>query len=240
MPVPLSLELFLRAGQDWEAAQYRILAALQSHRLALRQHRLFPTRLEVSRLREQLLQLLRSREELEDVFPHILVRIDWAALRLERIPEYTPAARERFLQQVFELLQWALPLVEQLWQESQALYEFACEHIGIHELGILPLYRDEGYLLTPDPTQHQLLVWHYRLSPVYTAEQQREVTLELVWQEPFSGILHPEQLLQRVRTLQLPHPATYVCDTDFALPLRETVLPIARQKLWQRLQERPH
>jgi len=240
MPVPLSLELFLRAGQDWEAAQYRILAALQSHWLALRQNRLFPTRLEVSRLREQLLQLLRSREELEDAFPHILVRIDWTTLRLERIPEYTHAARERFLQRVFELLQWALPLVEQLWQESQALYEFACEHIGVHELGVLPLYRDEGYLFIPDPVQRRLLVWHYHVSPVYTAEQQREVALELVWQEPFSGILLTEQLLQRVRTLRLPHPATYVCDTDVALPLQETVLPIARQKLWERLQQRPH
>ncbi len=237
MVPPLSIELFFRAGEDREGAQYRILAALRAHQYALQQRRLLPTWREAQALRELLHSLLQQSHLIERALPHTVVGINWEELRLETLPEYTPAARERFLQHLLQLAEWALPQVEELCEESQALYDFALEHITVHEVGIISLHRDEGFLLIPHRTQHELLVWRYHALPVFGADQRRLVHLRYLTSIPIGGIWAPH-LWHHSAQAALPNPprgTTYICEADTDFPLHATLLPIAEQKLAERL-----
>lgn len=236
MPAALSIELFLQAGADPEGARYRILAAFQEHRRALQQRRLFPTWHEVQRLRDALQELLRQRLLLEQAFPHTVVGIAWDTLQLITVPAYTPQERERALQQLFLLVEWALPLVDELHQHSQELYDFAYEHIAVHEVGLLSLRRQEGFLLVPDRSQRRVLVWHYRVRPVFGADHRPLLQLALVTRLPMGSIWAPDvwrsAAQDHVPTSTGP---TYICEADEDFPLQETLLPIAEQKLAQRV-----
>lgn len=236
MPAALSLELFLQAGSDPEAARYRILATFREHERALQQRRLFPTWRDIQQLRATLQELLRQRLLLEQAFPHVLLGIDWDALQLVAIPAYTPQERERALQQLFLLIEWALPLVEELHQHSQELYDFACEHIAVHEVGLLWLQRREGFLLTPDRAQQRVFVWHYRVRPVVGANERPLVQLAPVMELPMGTIWAPDVWRSAIQHRVPAHPApTYICDADEDFPLQETLLPIAEEKLAQRV-----
>ncbi len=230
MLVRLSLELFL--SEDRETAQYRIQSAFRTHWQALREHRLFPTWQQAQTLHTTLQQLLQERQAIEEALPHTVVGIDWKSLRLERRPAYSSAAREGFLQQVFALAEWALPELEKLCRESHALYDFATEHIALHEVGLCLPHRSQGFLLIPYRAQQQLLIWHYQLQTLFDASQRHPVQLQAVASLPLSPIWTP-QLWQSFLRERFPHirGALYLCDSDEDFPLRETLLPIAEEQL---------
>jgi len=233
---PLSIELFLTAGEDREGAQYRILAALSAHRRALEQRRLFPTWQQAQSLRQSLEHLLQQFHAIEEALPHVLIGINWAELRLETLPAYVPSERERFLHQLRELAEWALPEVEQLCLSGQELYEFAAEHIAVHEIGLLRLQSSQGFLLIPDRLRRQLLICRYHALPVFGADQHRIVQLHPVTTLPIGTIWAPEVWRDIAQeTLPEHQGTTYLCEADVDFPLQETLLPIAEQKLARRL-----
>ncbi len=236
MPATLSIELFLQAATDVESGQYRLSAVFQEHRNALRQRRLMPTWRDIQQLRTALHELLHQRMLLERAFPHTLIGVDWVTLRLITVLDTPPEERERVVQHLFTLVEWALPTVEELYQDSQELYDFALEHIALHEVGLLSVHRQEGFLLVPDRVQRRVLVWHYRALPVVDTDQRPFLRLQPLTELPMGAIWAPE-VWRSVAQQSLPRERgpTYICDADVDFPLQETLLPIAEQKLAQRV-----
>ncbi len=228
----LRLEHFMRAGEDFERAQYRILSGLQQARQAFSRNVIYPHLSDLIRLHDVLHTIVGQLEDLRKVQPGALQGIDLEARRVVyKKRELEPDE----MVYVEELIRWALPHLQQAIDEGSTVFEFVEEHLHLEEVGILPSYVEEGYLIMPDPQKHQLRILQYTLS-VFTRTDERFRGLRTVQVKsiPQRGVYpSPQsiklQLISEKR--DLPNPATYFFATDLDFPFEPTVLPVAKRKL---------
>jgi hypothetical protein len=134
---------------------------------------------------------------------------------------------------------WALPKIKAAIEEGQTIYNFVEKHVALEEVGLVPSYVDEGYLLVPEPKTSRLHVVRYEVSIFTSAEQKfRNLKTETVKSYDVNAIdaspWHVKQhLMKELR--DLPNPATYTFTSELDYPYDETLLPIAKRKLLRRL-----
>lgn len=232
----LRLETFIEAYRDYELGQYRVLAGLQSARSELSHNRLYPTLAELVSLYQSLVEVISARNDLQEELPRRIVGLD---LRSKEVLYETLSMSKEELDIVGELIQWALPKIQEAIEEGKTIYNFVEEKITLEEVGLLPSYVDEGYLLVPDMKGSQLHVIRYEVSIFSGADQQyRNLKTQTIKSFPLNGIdsspWHVKQLLM-AEMRDLPNPATYTFTSEIDLPYAETLLPIAKRKLLRRL-----
>lgn len=225
----LDLALFTGAT-DEEMARYHVLGGLQRVRRAFAATQVYPHLAELIRLRAALRQIADEAQSLRERRPGTLSGIDLDAGRLL----YEKPEAEWLL---FEaLIDWALPLIEEVIEEGRTLYEFVDEHSRVETVGIVPAYQDEGYLLVPDARAARLRVLRYAVALFTRAEERyRSLRTAEIAEAPADA---PPQEVKRALIAQrpdLPNPATYRLETDLDFPVEETVLPVAKRKLLQYL-----
>jgi hypothetical protein len=232
----LTLDMFTQGVTDLEATQYRVMAALAALRRDFRQNTLYPGLGDLIELASVLETISRNRDRYRSSLPQTLTGVDLE--KKELMFNAVPADAES-VERTFELLQWAMPFVKELTDEGVAMYEFVHQNLTIDPVGIMPLYRDEGYVFVPDHRTNVVHVLRYELS-LYTAdaEQYRAMrTVEIEAHVPTSPLETPEDLklsLMESRT-DMPNPATFLMDTDLDFPFDQTILPVAKRKLMRHL-----
>lgn len=189
------LELFLET--DLERAQYRILAFLQQLRRSFQKSALYSTLADLETMRSALADTIAECERLREATeePHLIE----------------------------ELMRWALPKVDDLLEEGRTLREFASEWCFIEEIGVVPAYTSEGYLIlaAEDTT------WAYRyrlLTTVRSPEIHQVRQWDRVHLSPVFVKLHLMDLFP-----DLPQPEVFSAFMDMPLPVEETTLPVACQ-----------
>lgn len=232
----LSLDMFISDGSDIELKQYKVLQALRQYHDEFSHNRVYPTLSELIELHNSLDSLLQQKNDLESKLPHELQDIDIEHGRLV----FGSSGDERSdLSRTIELIVWTLPYITKAIDEGMAIFNFVDEHVAIDEVGIMPMYRGEGYWFVPNTKASQLNLLRYEVS-LFTSASERFRTLktrllEAVHQEHIHR--SPEslklELIEKYR--DLPNPATYVCRTDLDFPYVETLLPIAKRKLMSHL-----
>lgn len=232
----LDLELFTKAGTDVEAGQYRILAALHTTTQNLRHSKLYPDLANVVELTNMLETIVRLGEQFRTHAPRTLKGVD---LEKNALIFDTVAADSESIEKMFALITWALPHLKALKEEGAAMYDFVNEHMKIGEVGIVPLYRDEGYVLIPEHRVQLFHVLRYELS-LFTAEdeQYRAMrTVEIDTLNEDTVLRAPEDVKLELVTVnkELPNPATFICDTDLDFSFEATILPVAKRKLMRYL-----
>lgn len=233
---PLQLETFIGAWRDYEAGQYRVLAGIQHARDQFVHNRLYPTLSELVDLYHVLTAIIKAGDDVKQELPKRIVGLDLAAQRV--LYETGPSSRED-LDAVNDLIRWAMPKLKDAIEEGATIFNFVEERMALTEVGIVPSYVDEGYLLVPDPERSQLHVVRYEVSIFAGAEQQyRNLKTQTIKSYPLRGVdsspWHVKQRLMREMN-DLPNPATYTFSTELAFPYEQTMLPIAKRKLLGRL-----
>jgi len=232
----LTLESFISGTHDAETRQYYVLHALQGYYEEFSHNRLYPSLSDLITLCCALESLLQSKGDIESHLPQQLKEVDLVNRKLV----YEPSAqRDADLERAAELILWALPLIKKAIDEGVDIYNFIGEHIAIEEVGIVPMYREEGYCFVPEPRALLIHLLRYEAS-LFTSAQERFRTLKTRVLESFeqSYIKRPVESIKLELTRKyhdLPNPATYACDTDLDFPYAETILPIAKRKLMQQL-----
>lgn len=228
----LDLNMFTTGAHDPEAAQYRILGAMQAAASDLRHNRLYPSLGQLVEITSILETISNNREQYRTVLPKRLSGVDFdkKTLQFDAIP-----ADEASITSVFQLVDWALPQLRTLTEEGVAMFDFVLQNLHIDVVGIMPMYRDEGYVFVPDPREHVYHVIRYEMS-LYTAENDNYramKTIEVATRGQGDVMSAPEIVkLDLVREHQdLPNPATYLVDTDLDFPFENTILPVAKRKL---------
>lgn len=235
----LSFDLFLDADMDPEAGQYRVLSGLQSSRRAFQQNVIYPHL-------AQLIDLERKMQELLDSMEGAIRGAPEGEIETIDLQEGVVVRGERTfggdqLDRMTHLIRWALPRIQEAIEEGRMVYEFVDENSAIEAIGIVPEYRDEGYLFVPDHLRNELIVLRYRLS-IITSEREQYRALRTMTHKvlPDGPVRRPPRRLklELIRENdELPNPATYQCDVEVAFPFEETVLPIAKRKLMRLLYE---
>lgn len=233
----LTLNTFL-APTDFEAAQYGVLAELKKYQNAFNQTCLYPPLSELADcygvLRDLLKKSTAQRAQLRKEVADLDLKHRELLFKLVDAP-----AKE--LEQVWALMAWALPLMRGILDEALKILHFVSDHVTIVEVGILPMYREEGYWLVPHVQEHEVRVLRYTAT-LYTSADERFRTLKTVQVAVIDQqyVMHTFESikLSLIKTHRdLPNPATYATevDVDMGFPFVETVLPVAKRQLMDTL-----
>lgn len=227
----LNLEVFLTGSTDAEARQYHILSGLQQCYENFSHNRLYPTLAELIALRTALLDMIHGMHDIQRRMSHDVKELDIE----ENTLIYEDQPNNDDLLRAAELITWAMPYMEKAIEEGVGIYSFVEEHMQIEHVGILPMYREEGYWFVPEHKAALLHLLRYELS-LFSSSSERYRTLKTsnLGDVPQGFILEsPESIKLRLieQYHDLPNPATFICETDLDFPYTETILPIAKRKL---------
>ena len=228
----LGLNTFLTGTEDLEAKQYEVLSGLKTLREELHHNRLYPAMAELVDLLSVLEDFLAQRKVIQSRLPHQLKELDLEKRRLV----YEPLkGNETDIERSAEIITWALPHIQMVIEEATEVYKFVDQHITIEHVGIVPIYREEGYWFVPEHASSQLHLLRYQVTLFTSATERfralRTSVLESITQ---AYIRHsPESIKLELigKYHDMPNPATYACDTDLDFPYAETILPVAKRKL---------
>lgn len=233
---PLSLDLFTQVQSDFEIRQYTVLAALKEISEAYRQNRIYPHQARLVELYHTLSDIRNRLADLRSEFPKRIRKIDFVNQEIEHEVVFVDGSD---ISAVEDLINWALPLIQDKIEEGKAIFDYVDEEIELHEVGIIPGYIDEGYMIVPDNNESHLVLFQYEVS-IFESAKDRYRALKTQFLHTVGqgrALLSPNSIkldLIRERS-ELPNPATYTFQTDLQFPFNETIFPVVKRKLLRQL-----
>lgn len=232
----LHLGMFIHAAQDFEASQYRILAELKRIQSSFSHNRIYPDLAQLIDLYSTLTSIAQTSETLREALPKRLSDIDIENKKL--VYERLNSDRDSFAM-IEELIHWALPKIQRAIEEGKTMYEFVDENMEVEVVGILPTYLEEGYCFVPDNKEQKIYLIKYEVSIFTSADERyrslKTTVIETIDRRSIRDSVQSIKLDLVQRHRDLPNPATYNVETDLDFPFDETILPVAKRKLIQRL-----
>ena len=232
----LDLGMFTNGATDPEGTNFEVRAALNTSTANFRKNRLYPGLAELVEIATTLEAILNNRNMYTSRLPRKLTGVDLEkkTLTFESVP-----ASPEMVEQLFLLIEQLLPLIKTATDEGIAMFDFIIQNLTADIVGILPVYRDEGYALIPDQRSNLIHVLRYEMS-LYTSEGDNYRALKTYELEPREMVVGkdaPEDIKLALvnEHREMPNPATYYLATDLDFPFEETILPIAKRKLMRLL-----
>ncbi len=227
----LSLELFTNVSEDFEKRQYLILGKLREVREEFQHNRLYPHLGVLIDLHRKLEQLIQGFHNLKESGPKKIRKIDLLNKQIEFESELP---KQLDLSAVEDLIEWALPLINEAIKEGITIYEFAEQNINIQNVGIEPTYKTEGYSFIFDAANARLHLFRYEIS-VLAGPEENYRSLRTTFLKSISTSV--EKPLNTIKLdlindyKDLPNPATYSIRPEVDFPFNQTILPISKRKL---------
>ena len=140
----ISLKTFFSPETDWEMNQYRILGGLKELSMELDRKKIYPSLAQLIELKSSLEQIKAKRNSLDGKFPKQIKSFN---ITEKKITLETPALfnNQKNVEDVFDLINWALPIIQDTIDEGIVLFDFVEKNITLEQVGILPIYKEEGY-----------------------------------------------------------------------------------------------
>lgn len=199
---------FLHGLWDEEYQRYRLLAYLKNVQVAFFAQRLYPP----------LSDLIESYEELRSLAQ----------------AQQATAVLEDSTDTLYRIIQFAIPKLEESIQEGQQIYDLIERHLQVEVVGLIPLYKAEGYLFLRRGGEKVVRAYRYEIRPIQDKEGLVGIRLEPVEEFVFSILATPFTIL-REKLLKahkdLPTPLTLAVESPLEVPLQETLLPIIKRNL---------
>ena len=231
---PISLEIFFDPETDWEMNQYRILAGIKSVRAEFDRKKIYPSLATLIKLKRELCQIKDERNNLNQQFPRQIKGFDTKDQKvIYESSEYINLNDN--IELIFALIDWALPYINEAIEEGIVLFDFVENNLSLEQVGIIPIYKDEGYFMITDNIAVELQVHRYECTIFSSGkEKYRTLKTELVKSKK-QGIIKelPENIKQELiqERTDLPNPAIFLLDSDLEFPFLETILPVAKRKM---------
>ncbi|SNT31697.1 hypothetical protein SAMN05421640_3389 [Ekhidna lutea] len=216
---------------DYEYKKYILLAYLKDVGKRFNQSELYPFMTDLIFHYRNLIKVRESKKLMYDSFPETLTKADFNKLRLT----YDKIVNDdEVMQQIEEIISFAIPKMKGMLEEGKELYEFVEENINLEPVGLSPIYSDEGYLFINHDASSDVSIYRYQMTLFEHAEEKyRSMATEFLMNE-MKGLSKTYENIKVELTRQfteLPNPATYLATTKLKFPLIETVLPVAKRML---------
>ncbi|MEP1033183.1 hypothetical protein [Ekhidna sp.] len=220
---------------DYEYKKYILLAYLKNIGSRFNQSELYPFMSDLIFHYRNLIKVKESKKLMYDNFPETLTKADFNKLRLT----YDKIVNDdEVMQQIEEIIAFAIPKMKGMLEEGKELFEFVEEHIELEPVGVSPIYSDEGYLFINQDASMDVSIFRYQMTFFEHAEEKyRSMTTEFLMNE-IRGISTTFENIKvglTKRFTELPNPATYLASSRLKFPLNETVLPVAKRMLVRRI-----
>ncbi|HMB97622.1 MAG TPA: hypothetical protein VKM36_04015 [Balneolaceae bacterium] len=228
----LTIDLFTNVQDDLEKRQYVILGALKKISEQFQFYKIYPHLSRLIELRRILKEVIAGIYDLRSKFPKQISKLDWVNRVIEHEVIFTSGTD---ISSVEDLIEWALPRIENVIEEGVAIYEFVESELTVEQVGILPEYKDEGYLFVPDNQKKSLNLFRFEVSIFQSTHDQYRAlkTQFLKYLEQDRIKLSPGSVkLDLIREeSELPNPATYAFNTELDFPFETTIFPVAKRRL---------
>lgn len=232
----LNINTFISAAADSEMSQYLVLANLKNYIDHFHKNKLYPPFGELVELNHNLNSLRNKRTDISGRLPSKILGFDFHEKKLVYEKE---DLTEKDMGKVFEFIEWALPKIKEGLDEGKAIYDFVDENIEIEEIGIHPLYNQEGYFIIPNIIKNEYKVFKFELSIITSSDiplRSMKTNYLETFETDISELSVDNIKLELIKKYpELPNPATYNLVINIDFPFDETVLPIAKRKLMRKL-----
>lgn len=222
---------FMEGYIDFELQKYRLLAYLQDVNKCFNQQMLYPQLSDIIFHYNNLVAFRDNKKFLQDSFPRQLssVNIQKAELVYEQMLQDT-----ELMQELENITQFALNHMKGTIDNGAELYDTIEKHMHIQPIGIMPLYKNEGYILLRYTRHKQVRAYSYTLT-LFEEKDARYKGLRMefidTWEKNISNTYEniKRDIIRTIRTL--PTPAVYSVEADMDIPFHETMLPVAKRML---------
>lgn len=229
----LDLNTFIKAADDVELSKYKVLAILSKYTEDLHKNKIYPALAELISIKGEL-ELLIEQMSLFD--PEFVLSLNFAEFADDLSMNNTVDYDENSLKTVSDFINWALPEIKMAINEGKAIFDFVDQNLTLNEVGVMPVYKNEGYFLLPDIKNDLMKIYRFDIS-LFSSEENPLRTLKtklvdlISLQEPdsLSPFILKQNLIRKFN--DLPNPACYFIETSLDFPFMETILPIAKRKL---------
>lgn len=219
---------------DFEYKKYIVLGYLQKVESHFKEHKLYPDFAELIAHYKNLISIKNNTSSLENSFKKNIKSIDYQKLTFV----YENTIDDDSLNELKQIIAFSEPLFIEELQKGKTIFDFAEQHILTDHIGILPIYKKEGYFILYPYQSKQVQVYNYSLSKLNLLQQ------EVLGLNCSYFSTYPISLSQTIDNIKLdiidanpdmPNPAVYLFKAKTELPNQETFLPIAKRLLYKNL-----
>jgi hypothetical protein len=220
---------------DFEYKKYLLLAYLQSVDKQFTCNRLYPYLGDLVRHYQNLCTILENKKRIAGFFPKELESIDMENFMLR----YKKANQDDALMaEVEKILDFSIPAIKKYLEEGREIYEWIENCLSIRPVGVQPLQPHTGFLFLKNGGEKQTRVFRYSLTIFEQSnEKYRGISTTFIKSYP-TGFTHTYESIKmelfHTQRLLMP-PAIYAVESEWELPVTETLLPIARRVLVREL-----
>jgi hypothetical protein len=227
----LSETWFMEGYIDFELQKYRLLAYLQQVKRSFNETKLYPQLADIVVHYNNLLAFQNNKKLLQDQFPKKMDHLDMQ--KLEMVYESMLADNE-MMQELQQITEFAAGEMKSTISEGAEIYEFIESRLQIEPVGIVPLYKNEGYVFIRYGNYADVRIYNYNITIFeHSNARYRGIRMDYMDSRVKSPANTYEQIkLDIIRSCRtLPNPAVYKVEFPQAVPFHETLLPIARRVL---------
>lgn len=216
---------------DEEADMYRLLAYVQRIDSYYRARKLYPYLDELRGRLDQLKELRRRRDELTASMPREITGVDLRKGELVR----SALREDELLRAIDAMIGQSLPELTNALERGEDLRAHLAASIRFEQVGLLPIYAREGYLLIHHGREAR--AYSYALAlPILGKETSAHQALRTRYVADYTiGITctyeHVKADLVR-NHVHLPNPAVFAFSSAVSLPPIETFVPLAKQLVY--------
>ncbi len=227
----LSETWFMEGYIDFELQRYRLLAYLKEVKQCFNESKLYPQLADVVFHYNNLVAFRTNKKVLQDQFPKKLDNIN--VQKLEMIYEHLLADNE-VMSELEQITQYAIDEMKGTIEEGAEIYEFVERKLCIEPVGIMPLYKNEGYVFLSYGERADVRIYNYTVTLFeHRSARYKGIRMEYIDTRTRDLAHTYEQIkIDVIRAFRaLPNPAVYKVEFPLSLPFHETLLPVAKRVL---------
>ena len=227
----LSDTWFMEGYIDFELQKYRLLAYLNEVKNCFKETRLYPQLSDMVFHYRNLLAFRENKKCLQNQFPK---RLDSLNLpQLELVYEQM-LADDDVMRELEEITTFAIDQMKGTINEGAEIYDFVEKKLQIEPVGIVPLYKNEGYIFLRYGAFSEVRIYSYTIT-LFEHKFSRYKGIKMEYMDSRSKNMantYEQIKLDIIRSYRtMPNPAVYKVEFPLAVPLDETLLPIAKRLL---------
>jgi hypothetical protein len=231
----LSETWFIDGYVDFELQKYRLLAYLKEVNQYFNETKLYPQLSDMVFHYKNLLAFRDNKKFLQNSFPKALTKIDMEKLELT----YEQMLQDdELMQELEQIIDYAAPQMKQTLDTGAGIHEMVEKQLHIEPVGILPLYKNEGYMLLHYGEYSEIRAYSYTIT-LFEEKDARYKGIKVHYIDCYKRSIsntYENIKLDIIRNIRsLPNPAVFSIVSPFIVPLNETLLPIAKRILVRHL-----
>lgn len=216
---------------DFEYKKYLLLGYLKSVSENFTESKLYPS---LSELMAHYKNVIEIKENKQNLFGRFTENLTGADLSKFRLIYEKMVSDDQLMDEIESIINFSIPQFEKYITEGKTIYDFIESKMNISPVGIIPLHADEGYLLLKYSPHGDTLVYEYQITIFENPDERyRGISTEYLcsYKNSVSNTFESIKLDLIRYHRKLPNPATYVIESELEVPLKETLLPLAKRTL---------